>query len=123
MDDDRNGKDKASAKMKCTPCACSGPCFLTNVLKYQLPLMLGTAIVIGYLVPAPGVWISKQGVPLGPTFVARIASTVAEACARVRVCSLSRNRPPPASMHSSQFAPPHSCNHSSPFPCARAGEG
>ncbi len=81
-DDDKNGKDKTSANKKkdaCAPCVCTGPCFLNTVLKYQMPLMLAVAIVIGYLWPTPGVWISKQGVPLASVFVVRV-----RACAPVR---------------------------------------
>ena len=64
-DDDNNGKDKGKK------CLCSGSCFVTYLLKYQIPIFLLIGIVFGYFVPQQGVWISNQGVPLGSVFVVR----------------------------------------------------
>ena len=44
---------------------CSRQCVIDFCLKYQIPLMLFTGIIFGFLVPFPGLFLDESVVPFG----------------------------------------------------------
>ena len=53
--------DGKEAEKEC----CTKQCTIDYLLKYQIPLMLFTGIMFGFLVPFPGLFLDKSVVPFG----------------------------------------------------------
>ena len=58
------GVESEEAESESPKQCCSCPCVIDFCLKYQIPLMLFTGIMLGFLVPFPGLFLDNTG-PFG----------------------------------------------------------